>query len=218
MRFVQPVITKRARRHQSYKRIKGCMLQAFTDERWWSAKRDRDTTSGRIWGSGREREAQESSEREHTHYLNARHSLCAFHATAPFLCTSYRSTLFLVPSLGLSCNHFLRIFHFSLSYTYFFPLSLPSAKCRVSRVLSNDCQVDNLRLFGARPRREERRRLDSSREEDVFKTKGIKPFRARARRTLRLSLMQTVKWRRRNRCGYETRDPRPTWFRSDGIW
>lgn len=136
--------------------------------------------------SGRKREAQESSERERTHYLNARHSLCAFHATAPFLCTSYRSTLFLLPSLGLSRNHFLRIFSISFSHAHAFFLSV----FRPLSVAYRECCPTTVKwtIFGSsalRPRREERRRLDSSREEDVFKTKGIKPLRARARRTLR---------------------------------
>lgn len=68
-RTAAPVITKRARRHQSYKRIKGCMLQAFTDERWWSAKRDRDTTGGRIWTRGRRTGDEKGRERGDTREL-----------------------------------------------------------------------------------------------------------------------------------------------------
>jgi len=128
MRFVQPVITKRARRHQSYKRIKGCMLQAFTDERWWSAKRDRDTTGGRIWtwGSGREREPQESSEREHTHYLNA--TLCARSMQPLRSCA--RATVILpfsfLPSVSLVVifSAYFPSLSFSLSRTHTFFLSI----------------------------------------------------------------------------------------------
>lgn len=58
---------RKVRRHQSYKRIKGCTPRAFMDGRCSSRG-----------GEGRGRRANGASERErergHTHYLNARHS------------------------------------------------------------------------------------------------------------------------------------------------
>lgn len=172
------------------------MLQAFTDERWWSAKRDRDTTGGRIWTTrgrgtgGKGRDTRELWER--TYALSKCATLCArsmqpprFYARATVLPFSFLSSVSLLvifsAILSLFVSHSL-----PLSHTLF-PFSLPSAKCRVFRVLSNDCQVDNLRLLGTRPRRGEKTAvIDSSREENVFKTKGIKPF-ASVRRTLHIS-------------------------------
>ena len=62
---------RKVRRHQSYKRIKGCTPRAFMDGRCSSRGGEKGEGEERMERtSERERERQ----RGHTHYLNARHS------------------------------------------------------------------------------------------------------------------------------------------------
>lgn len=89
--------------------------------------------------------AEESSER--TYALSKCATLCALHATAPSLCASSRSPL--SRSFRLSLTVIVILFSLSIRPAPIFP-RLPLAKCRVFQVLSEDCQVDNLRLHGTR--------------------------------------------------------------------
>lgn len=143
-------------------------------------------------GNGREGETQESSERGHTHYLNARHSVRR--STQPPRLSMHELPFspFLVPCpLCLSYSHFLRAIP-SLSLAHFFlsvfrSLSVAYSECCPFRRLVKWTIFDSS-VLGLD---EERRRLDSSREEDVFKTKRDKTLRACEERYV--SLMRVVK-------------------------
>lgn len=134
-----------------------------------------------------------------------RDTLCAAPRNRPRLSMHELSfSPFLVPCpLCLSYSHFLRAIP-SLSLAHFFPsvfrsLSVAYSECCPFRRLVKWTIFDSS-VLGVD---EERRRLDSSREEDVFKTKRDKILRACEERYV--SLMRIVKWRRRNHRGYETR-------------
>lgn len=122
--------------------------------------------------------AEESSER--TYALSKCATLCKLHATAPFLCAELPYSLspsFPPMSLLVLVLRAIHSLSLSLGFSLFLLSVLPFAKCRVFQVLSNDCQVDNLRFLDVLGlEKAARRRLDSSRDENVFKRKGIKHF------------------------------------------
>lgn len=94
---------RKVRRHQSYKRIKGCTPRAFMDGRCSSRG-----------GEGGGRRANGASERErergHTHYLNARHSERRL--------VRSRSSL-VVPTLPSSTVHSQKLPDFLLFFLFF---------------------------------------------------------------------------------------------------
>lgn len=132
----------------------------------------------RVKGKGKEKQEEEemkekSSEREHTHYLNVRHSV---RSVQPSI--SMREATVILLLLFLPLPSFLPFLVISLSLFSIFSVRFTvsifrCAKCGISRVLSNDCQVDNLRLVAVFGLDENRRhRPDSSREMSVFKRNG----------------------------------------------